>query len=211
MKVIIFCLVSIFYAGIPSYVTAQSRFGFRFGAGNYDVLRDTLRLPLVPNPSADSIFPEEISLGFFVGLVSQINMGGFIIQPEILLHQAQIDYKVFKPTGNSSVYKEKTRSLHIPLMIGTKAGPLRLNAGPVAHWIFQSESNLWNVDGFKPNMHRYNWGFQAGMGIDFWKILIDLRYEGSFHKFGNHLIYHDQKISFQDQPKRLIASVAFVF
>jgi hypothetical protein len=32
-----------------------------------------------------------------------------------------------------------------------------------------------------------NWGYQVGIGVDFWNLILDLKYEGHLNAFGNQL------------------------
>ena len=65
-------------------------------------------------------------------------------------------------------------------MIGFKSGALRLNAGPVGHLHLASTSQLTKISGYSENFEKLKWGWQAGMGFDFWIITIDLANKGNF-------------------------------
>ena len=67
------------------------------------------------------------------------------------------------------------------------------------------------IDGYEENFKKLLWGWQAGMGFDFWILTIDLRYEGNFSKFGNHIKFGNKNYSFSDNPQRLIASLGVAF
>jgi hypothetical protein len=193
-------------------VSAQFKGGFKFGAGTYDVLQDSVILRQNNNP-VYTLHLVEARIGYFAGLVAQINMKGFILQPEFLYNYSRINMRLanYGLPDQSNAIEESLQSLCVPLMIGTKAGPLRLNLGPIATYHVLSSSDLLDIPGFSHELRHINWGFQAGLGIDFWKILFDLRYEGNINRFNNHLRFYDVQHAFNDRAKRLVASVSFVF
>jgi hypothetical protein len=41
--------------------------------------------------------------------------------------------------------------------------------------------------------------------------MIDVRYEGSFNEFGDHIRFGDQQFSFSDEPNRWIFSLGLLF
>lgn len=73
-------------------------------------------------------------------------------------------------------------SIDVPVLLGFKVGPIRLNAGPVASFkvsqnidddLKKYSSNV--AESFKNAAY----GYQAGVGIDIGAFSVDLRYEGS--------------------------------
>ena len=95
--------------------------------------------------------------------------------------------------------------------MGIKLGPLRLGAGPVAHVHLNSNSELFDFDGFDQKFKELTWGYQAGIGLDLWKLVLDFRYEGNFNKYGDHLVFFGNTYAFDDNPGQLVASVGFAF
>ncbi len=196
---------------VPIFSSAQFKFGLKIGAGNYDVLSDSMVLKRA-NQSEDYILKlEEARIGYFAGIVSQINLKGFVIQPEVCYQYNLVEMTIHGGQFDERLIQERFQSLFVPIMLGTKAGPLRLNLGPVAYWVLNSSSDLLVEPGYAHDFSYPNFGFQAGLGLDFWKILLDIRYEGNLNRFANHIEYEGISYSFNDRPKRLIASISFVF
>jgi hypothetical protein len=201
----------IFIMLMPLLSNAQFRFGLKVGAGNYDVLSDSIVLKR-SNQSEDFILKlAEARIGYFAGIVSQIVLKGFVIQPEVCYQYNLLEMKINGGHFNQTMVQERFHSIFVPIMLGTKAGPLRLNLGPVAYWIVNSSSDLLIEPGYAHDFSYPNFGFQAGLGLDFWKILLDIRYEGNFNRFANHIEFEGTSYSFNDRPKRLMASISFVF
>ncbi|HND75364.1 MAG TPA: hypothetical protein PKW10_13030, partial [Saprospiraceae bacterium] len=125
-----------------------------------------------------------------------------------------VNYKltgIFSGTIDTILAKETLQDLDIPIMLGFKSGILRLNAGPVGHLYLDSSSDLFKVSGYSEQFDKIKWGWQAGLGLDIWKFTIDLRYEGNFSKFGDHIRFGGKSYSFSDRPQRLIASLGLAF
>jgi hypothetical protein len=206
-----FCVLLVLLTGFYQ-LQAQVNIGLKAGVGTYDVLPDSIGLA---GGGLDNgvLKVNNVSPGYFAGLVAQINRKGFIIQPEVIYHYHTTDFDVSLPgqTGSLQRAREKYQTLATSLMLGTKAGPLRLNLGPVGYYLLKNDSQLVSNYTFESATNHFVFGFQAGLGVDVWKLLIDLRYESYFQRFGDHLIFAGNSVSFQDTAKRLVASVAFVF
>lgn len=204
-------LASIFILIAVGQSFGQVKFGFKAGLSSYDLGRDSIRVVDDQNEERFTVGINEAQYGFHAGIVLQANLNGFVIQPEVVWNTNRVDYRVTDANNVTQVVTESFQFLDIPLMIGTKAGPLRLNIGPVGHVFLNNTSGLLDFDGYKEDFSTVTFGYQAGIGLDFWKLLIDVRYEGNLNNFGDHMSFFGQQYTFSDQPRRLLASVAFVF
>jgi|APEBP8051073220_1049391.scaffolds.fasta_scaffold00014_173 hypothetical protein len=189
--------------------------GFNFGIkAGFSQTDYGLKELFVTDPDDFKMVIEDSRVGFHGGIALQLRIKKFILQPEVLVNTINVNYKL---TGRISglidtiLAKETIRNVDIPLMIGFKSGVLRLNAGPVGHLYLDSSSDLFKVSGYSEQFNKMQWGWQAGMGLDIWKITIDLRYEGNFSKFGDHIKFGDKSYSFSDNPTRLIGSIGIMF
>ena len=187
------------------------KFGIKVGLSQADY---GIKELLISDPNSFKIDITNTEVGFHGGITLQLKINKLIIQPEFLLNSSKVNYKLSGNLPNSLdtlLASETFRDLDIPLMIGFKSGALRLNAGPVGHLHLNSTSDLTKIDGYEENFKKLLWGWQAGMGFDFWILTIDLRYEGNFSKFGNHIKLGNKNYSFSDNPQRLIASLGVAF
>ena len=55
------------------------------------------------------------------------------------------------------------------------------------------------------------WGYQAGIGADFGKIAIDIRYEGNFNKYGDHINISGKPYNFDKKSSRFLVAMAIAF
>jgi len=96
-------------------------------------------------------------------------------------------------------------------MMGFKFGPLRLQGGPVGHVFLNSTSELFDIEGYDQKFDEMTFGYQAGVGLDIWKLVLDVKYEGNFNKTGDHIVFAGQQFNFDQTPGRLLVSVGFAF
>ena len=96
-------------------------------------------------------------------------------------------------------------------MLGFKLGSFRVNGGPVAHIHLSSSDGLAELKDYKASFQSATWGYQAGIGLDFGRLGLDLRYEGNFNKFGEHITFGGNKYEFSKTPSRMTLAVALNF
>jgi hypothetical protein len=130
------------------------------------------------------------------------------IQPELVFNSNHTDYKVGDPNLVQTIYKEKYQYLDLPVMLGFKLGPVRIQGGPVGHIFLNSTSELTDINGYKAKFKQMNWGYQTGIGIGFGRFAIDARYEGNFSKEGDHITFFGDPYSFSTNPARIILGLS---
>lgn len=150
------------------------------------------------------------------GLMLRARIGKvFHVQPELLLQSNKTDYSLddlTAPVGSAQVLTEKYQHLNLPLMLGAQWGAFRVQAGPQGHVFLSSRSDLSKVEGYQEDFKKMTLSWVAGAGIDIWKTLtIDLRYEGSLNRLGDHIRFFGNSYSFEDRPARLSVSAGLLF
>jgi hypothetical protein len=109
----------------------------------------------------------------------------FFVQPEVLLSAKGGSFDLVKTGLATQNIDVKFTTIDVPLLLGFKLGPLRLNAGPMASLTVSQNQNLKDAlnqytsqpigDTFKQAV----FGYQAGVGLTFQGLNLDLRYEGN--------------------------------
>jgi len=159
---------------------------------------------------------KDAKYGFHAGMVLRVQINKFLIQPEILFNSSQVDYSADDLSGSSAVsdiINEKYQYVDIPVLLGLKWGPLRLQAGPVGHVYLNSRSDfskLSDID-YQEEFENMTIGWQGNLGLDVWNIMIDFRFENNFSNFGTHLNFAGQDYEFDDKPSRFLFSVGYLF
>ncbi|MHA7877953.1 MAG: hypothetical protein ACX93T_03485 [Bacteroidota bacterium] len=127
--------------------------------------------------------------GYHVGAFTRLNLLVCHVQPEIILTTTE--------GPQSSPVDEEAglyfMKLDIPTMVGfSLLGIARVQAGPILSLLLSAEIGQENIKKYykSPTV-----GWQAGVGIDIWRICMDLRYEGSLSRWGNKIagIYTNHK------------------
>lgn len=185
------------------------KIGIKGGISKYDYGLSKL---IISDPKLSLTILDK-SVGFQGGAVIQIKLGKFLIQPEFIFNSNKVNYSVSDSQFSlvDTLLSETYRDLDIPLMLGFKSGILRLNVGPVGHIHLSSTSELFEFDSYSQKFDKLKYGWQAGIGLDIWKIMIDIRYEGNFSKFGDHIVFNGRKYSFADNPNRLLVTAGLLF
>ena len=62
----------------------------------------------------------------------------------------------------------------------------------------------------QPNKHD-NELPQLGLGFDFGLLTFDLRHEGNFTKYGDHINFFNRKFNFDKAENRLIGTIGLLF
>ncbi|MEO5906625.1 MAG: hypothetical protein ABIQ11_07860 [Saprospiraceae bacterium] len=156
------------------------------------------------------IFVDKAYYGIHGGAFVQIQIGGFFIQPEVLYNSTRVSYRI-DSLSTTRVFTDSYKNIDFPLIFGLKSGAVRLGGGPVGHLFFDSASGFNDYPGFDAVVQDLTWGWQACLGLDFWKLHIDLRYEGNFSKLGDHISFFGEEYDFATDNNRIIASLGFSF
>ncbi len=187
---------------------AQIRFGFRSGLSSSQLNSETIQ------QNGVSVAIKDANYGYHLGVFARAKLGDhWYIQPEAMFNSTSVDFEVtdFGDGLVNKVLTEKYRNLDLPLMVGYKLGPLRAEAGPTGHLYVASKSELEEIGSYDRRFNDFNLGYQAGLGLDIWKITLDLRYEGNFEKFGSHMNIGGEQINFSQRPARWLMTVGFSF
>ncbi len=187
----------------------QFRVGFKGGLSTYDLGVNEF-IDIVDGTQSFQLGISDAKFGYHMGVVLQMQIGSFVMQPEAVWNSNSVEYSYTEITNPSvtQVFDEKYQYLDIPFLFGIKAGPLRLMAGPVGHYFIDSTSDLFDFESYDQKFKSMTYGYQGGIGLDFFNVLLDFRYEGNFTKFGEHITFSGTQYNFSSTPARLLASVA---
>ncbi len=196
-------------------ISGQVSFGFKAGLSSLNIHKEELDV-LGPNGLAEiKMELAKANLGVNFGVFVMAKSKRFFIMPELIYNSSSVDYKLEDLRDPSlylnEVFEDSYQFLDLPLMMGLRFKWLRLGGGPVGHFILKHTTPLLNIDGYKDSIKDIDWGYQLGLGLDFLSISFDLRYEGNFSKFGEHLSYNDKTIQFDQSPTRIIATLGLSF
>ncbi len=211
MKNVLITLAFAIFA-LPAF--SQVKLGFRLGISSQDLTPDQLIVKDENNNDNLGIKLDNAKYGVHVGFFAQFRSEKFFIQPELLYNASKVDYKLEDLGGIGIVkdlFTETYQSIDVPVNLGFRLGPIRLQGGPVAHIFIGSDSQLDQINGYDPDFDKLTFGWQAGIGLDIWKFILDLKYEGNFSQWGDHFNFFGNDYKFDQSQGRLVASVGIAF
>jgi hypothetical protein len=191
---------------------AQFEIGVKAGVNSVDLISDGIIVKNgLDNFKVDFLGSE---YGYHLGLYSRVKLLGFYIEPAAYLNSNKINYKLSDYTEGdilNDIVSENYTSLDIPVLAGVKAGIFRLYGGPVAHLHIASTSELIKINGYSQKFKDAKYGFQAGFGLDLWKLRFDVAYEGNLGKFGDHINVGGNQFQFGSSASRVLGTVGIRF
>ncbi|WMN07035.1 porin family protein [Marivirga arenosa] len=113
---------------------------------------------------------------YHAGVFARIKITGFYIQPEAYFNSVRGEYlDPNRPVSQPVSFNQN--KIDMPVLFGWKFGPVRINAGPVASFNLDDLEDFEDaaVEDYKSAVFAY----QAGVGLDISKLIVDLRYEGN--------------------------------
>jgi len=209
-KLITIILVALI--SLPAF--SQLKFGIKAGVSTSSLSMGTVKTLTSGTTSYTVDALTTAKYGFNGGVFMRLTIFGLYIQPELLLDTRTNEYTVKNvQTSVSSVVKQNFNKLDIPVMVGIKFGPLRLNAGPSASLLINTPKDLIDSPDFKGMYNKMTVGYQAGIGVDLLKTLtFDIRYEGSLKKYQNQIKnLAGTSVNLDDRANAFIFSVGLFF
>ena len=137
-------------------------------------------------------------LGYQFGVWTRLGGAGIYLQPELYLGSKGGESPIVINGGTETEVNGEVKftTLDLPILLGTKFGPNKLNfrlmAGPVISFIVDEKTT---TDEAYEKLQDYKdqaLGLQAGAGVDVGNISVDLRYEAGLSNLSKSEKY-DQK------------------
>jgi hypothetical protein len=206
-------LVVILIAFLSIPVFSQLKFGLKAGVSTTSITMS--KAVQLTGQSANYTVKalSSSAYGFHGGLFMRLTILGIYIQPEVLFATAENKYTVTNLTTTTATeVSQKLNNLSIPVMVGVKLGPIRINAGPAGTMAITSPKALINDPALKAIYNKMSIGYQAGLGLDILKKLtIDIRYEGSLQKYQTQIQQSVGKVALDNRPNAFLFSLGLMF
>lgn len=211
MKKLFFC--SLFLVFLSITAQSQIRFGIKGGVSTTNLSTNNLNILGQGGVNRLTVAVKNANYGINFGVVTQIEIANFFLQPELNFNSTSTDFQVnnLQTPTSSGIFREKYKNLDIPVLLGWRLGPLRLNAGPEGHVFLNSTSDLFKFSDYKQTFSGLTLGWLGGVGLDIWNLMIDVRYEGNFTKYGSHINFGGTSYQFDKSPSRFLFSVGWMF
>lgn len=167
--------------------------------------------------NSNSVFKlnfKNASYGHHFGLYSRAKFLGVYIEPSLMFNSNSANYALeeYSEVGVfDKVLTERYYDIDVPVLVGMKFLLARVYAGPVAHMHIAKTSDLVNISGYAEKINSASYGYQAGVGLDLFKLRLDLTYEGNLSRFGNHITIAGKPYAFDNGASRILATVGYKF
>ncbi|MFZ5941426.1 MAG: outer membrane beta-barrel protein [Bacteroidota bacterium] len=191
------------------------KFGIKGGVGFSKLAIEDIT-GLTDGTEVYNLVTGESVTGYHVGVNARIKLAMVFIQPEVYFNAGGGTLQKVVDGGTSELVNVDFSRLDIPVLVGVKLGPARLGVGPVGSLVLQDSYNdlLTLIDNpdFELFSSKMTWGFQAGVGLDIWKLSIDARYEGSLSTLGKEQItVGTTNFALDARPSQWLVSLGFWF
>ncbi len=154
-------------------------------------------------------------LGWHAGIYSRIKITKLYIQPEILFSSTGGEIEVSEQgVSTPEIGEVSLNKLDIPVMVGYYvAGPLRIFVGPSFSYLISDKFEVSGLEELEQEYNNATIGYQAGLGLDISRIIIDLKYEGNLSKLGDNVTIPGTTETFSTDLRnpQFILSVGFRF
>lgn len=191
-------------------------FGIKGGL-NYSNLRfDDVR-NIAVNSTEYNLQDDESFQGFHLGVMSRIKVLAAYIQPELYFNTAggKVLIEEVQAGGATVEYARQIKysKVDLPVLLGFKLGPLRINGGPVASVILSEDNTAQDIIPDLETMSKSaTIGFQIGAGVDLLKFLtLDYRFEGGLSKYGDGIEVGDNTYPFDSRANIHLISLGIMF
>jgi len=152
-------------------------------------------------------------IGWQAGIFTRLSFGNFFIQPELLYSKTggqsiqNLNF-VFPDIVGIASFDYTFGKLDMPILVGYTDGFMRFNAGPVFGLLVDGKLNkssdlTWLYNDF-------TFGLQAGIGVDVWKLIIDLKYEVGISQFSKNFRVGGEPIYTDERQNQFVLSVGYV-
>ena len=154
--------------------------------------------------------------GYHVGVLARYKLGVFFIQPEALFTSSGGKINITPPQDVSVVpspynLEISYNKIDVPLLVGMRLVKLlRVQAGPTGSYLLsadQTNSASGAVSDIIANYKQFSIGYQAGVGLDLGKLMLDLRYEDNAGKFRHKI----GSFSTDQRNRQYLLSIGMLF
>ncbi len=213
-KIVLLLFVSVFTLGIASaqFFSFGIKGGVNYSKLKFDEIQNISSTGLDYNLMEDEAFQS-----FHFGIMTRLKVLNVFVQPELYFNTSggKVLIEEIDAGGISTEYVKQVKfsKIDMPVLVGFKIGPMRLNAGPVASIVLAENNEIGEVIPELESLSKTaTIGYQAGVGIDILKFLtLDYRYEGGLSKWGDKLTIAGNDYAFDSRANMHLLSLGIMF
>lgn len=208
-------LFSVLFASLFLFQVADAqifKYGVKAGVG-FSSLKFEAITGIEDGGDVYDLVTGEAVMGYHLGLQTRIKIAMAYIQPEVYFNAGGGTVEQVVAAGANEVLNVRFTRVDVPLLMGVKLGPARINAGPVGSFVIGETNDLTTlVPDYEIFTSLMTWGLQAGIGVDIMKkISLDARYEGSLSRLGETLTIDNHDFVMDARPSQWLISLGIWF
>ncbi|HMP28392.1 MAG TPA: hypothetical protein PKD85_02260 [Saprospiraceae bacterium] len=191
--------------GLYNFCFAQIEFGVKAGLSSFDLA--ARGIDFNQGKSYYKLQFRNAEYGHHLGAYARATLLGVFIEPSLIFNSSRINYTLDEYSERGifdKVLSERYYNMSLPVVAGVKLGLFRLYGGPVANIHLAKTSDLWDINGYSDKIKTATYGYQAGVGINVWKLRFDLGYEGNLSNFGDHINIDGVRYTFDEKASRVL-------
>lgn len=149
--------------------------------------------------------------GFNLGLSTRFRIKFVSIQPEFIFAHSATQVQI-SDSGIDDVVKAKFSDITIPVMVNFHfLKIMHAGLGPMYTFKFPSfgTDNHWSE--LKNNFNAGSFGLQFGLGVDFWRMYIDVNYQVGIGRYKSSMELNGQTYQLDSRPNTLWLTVGIWF
>jgi len=151
-------------------------------------------------------------MGYHLGVQTRIKIAMIYVQPELYWNAGGGSVKQVVDGGATELLEVKFNRIDIPVLVGAKLGPVRLNIGPMASLVVGENSDFQVLQADAAlYKETFTWAWQGGIGFDISKFSVDIRYEGPLSDLSRIIPDDLSEYTLDPRPKQWIFSVGWWF
>jgi hypothetical protein len=163
-----------------------------------------------------SLESDGAEIGFHAGLFARLSIPalGLFVQPEALFTQSGGNIRVTndQDANFSQLRTYKFNKLDVPVLVGLKFGILRVNAGPSFSVMLSDDVEVEGSTFSEQVEEKFNTatvGYQAGIGLDAGRLIVDLKYEGNLSEWDDEVSFFGESFSTDLRNTQIILSLGY--
>jgi hypothetical protein len=199
-------------AGLSTFGFSQIEFGVKAGLSSFDLA--ARGIDFNQGKAYYKLQFRNADYGHHLGVYTRATLLGVFIEPSLIFNSNRINYTLDEYSERGifdKVLSERYFNLSLPVVAGIKLGLFRLYGGPVANIHITKSSDLWDIQGYSDKIKTATYGYQAGIGINVWKLRFDLGYEGNLSNFGDHITIDGVRYNFDEKASRVLMTMSYRF
>jgi hypothetical protein len=203
-------IIIVLFAALISIPAFPQIFKFGLKAGGQSTTVPTYN---ISDGTTNITSIEDWQWGFHGGAFLRIKLAFLTLQPEVVFVSNTFDYSVSSGTTPAVPEVQTFNRLAIPLLLGVKLGPIRVNLGPAAAVQIGTPKALVDDPNFQNMYKTALWGYQAGLGIDlFKKLTLDARIAGGLgDMLGDEVTIGGQTFNLDYSQTTFMLSAGWIF